>query len=172
MNLQIKKTSMQELREILFDKQKHEWRIPTFRKSSSVYDLFKGFCFFKPNHLFDEKNPDFISAYSLNEVFPKNLVGVIKTGKSNCFGKLPEYTSINYIDVREDARCNGVATQLIKSLNSFFTPKDVLVGTPLEEMGKACKLDQKLHSFVTICPYFDINNEYAKYLKENQNKGN
>ena len=148
-------------------------------KNSGNQSIFKGFHYFNPNHLFERDNIftsedlldkpiNFLVAYENENQRPEEITGVLKFGIYNCMGGLPDYWAINYVDVREDKRRQGICTSLFKKLNQVLTCDDWLCGTPLSDMGEKCRLDKKLHEIITVCPYFDDKNKFWEYCRENE----
>lgn len=57
---------------------------------------------------------------------------------------------VSYIDIREDYKNKGIATEMIKVLSLFYSNKKI-AGTSLSIEGRKCK----------------INNVFKKYIKDN-----
>lgn len=113
--------------------------------------VFRGFSFLSP---FDftftgsERNTYFLSAMVNNSV-----VGVMKLKRYHLKthmtvleedkDKYDNYVAIRYMDVREDARRQGIATMLFESLNAWIEPNQKIVMSALTMLGKKAKLDEK-----------------------------
>lgn len=132
--------------------------------------LFKGFSMsFSPGDIFPVLSNEsrYLVACDNDKGNGEDIIGVLKLGTYNYFGTLPNYTAIPYIEVRDNRKKIGVATSLIACLDSVLTPNDFLVGTDLTPEGEKAKLDKKLNSLVTVCPYFNNKNLFYEYCKQN-----
>lgn len=89
----------------------------------------------------------------------KELIALLKfsqspTNKENIW-------IISWIDVREDYREKGIATELIRKLNEYVKGKNfIIINTPLSEMGKVCKLNNLMRKIIVNCPFYQSELEY------------
>jgi hypothetical protein len=155
------------------------YQIPINKRRPYQMDLFEGFTYFSPEGLSERLNImdpkstiinkplNFLFAQTPEKKAPQDIIGVLKLGTYNDYGYLPDFWSIDFVDIREDKRNRGIATSLFRSLNEILTPNDLLVGTILSPLGKAYKLGAKLHRIITACPYFDDVNRFYQYCVEN-----
>jgi len=132
---------------------------------------FSGFHYFAQHHLygsFMDKNPEphFLVAREEGTESPFDIVGVLKLGRYE-EGKDVPYYAVNYIDVREDHKINGIATNLIKHLNYVLIEHDVLVGTDLSLEGQAAKLKDIIAREFHACPYHKNQWDFSEHLYEN-----
>jgi hypothetical protein len=155
--------------------ERFEWKLKY--PSISIYggETFEGFDLFTPGHLFNFYNSSysFLVAYKEDVRNPENFVGILhlieKEGYTDFREKLatPSYHAVGFVDVRRDARKQGVCKALFLALDKLLTQEDFVCGTPLEQLGKEAKLDKKIPTWLTTPSYFDNKDAFYKYCKLN-----
>lgn len=130
--------------------------------------IYEGFYYFAPestyfNSFYANKNqqaPIYFVLYE-NEM----IVGVLKLG--HYVREDYSFRSINYIDVHEDYRNQGVAKRLYSALNEWGKDnKDYIVGSILSEMGKEANLYDVRKSILVNSNNFDNESELYYFLKK------
>ena len=156
----------EELQKEIFDSS-GEPRIPTHRiivPKNILLDVFEGFTYFSPSSMNYERPANFILAREGNN--PKDIIGVLNVNLFQSYNKLPDHWQLSFVEVREDKRQRGIATQLYTKLNEILTPGDFLVGTDSTSYGRVANLDEKRNKLVTVCPNFDRDYDFIEYCKE------
>lgn len=119
--------STEELSKVLLDKEDMIFSVPIWRRGNSA---FAGFHYLEPqNFMYSKMN------YLVAKTNGK-IIGVIKFGE---WSMVPGAILVSYIDVCEKYWGNGIATGMIKELNSYIDKEKIYV-TAESERGKKCHM--------------------------------
>ena len=119
--------SAEELSKVLLDKEDIIFSVPIWRRGNSS---FAGFHYLEPTNFMYSKMNYFVA--KTNE----RIIGVIKFGE---WSRVPGAILVSYIDVCEKYWGHGIATGMIKELNSYIN-KDEIYITSESEKGKKCHM--------------------------------
>jgi hypothetical protein len=156
----------EQLLNFLYDWGNQEYALKEVKRPGQS-SQFKGFHYFSPYNLFEnDRDLQFLVAHEGGVKAPGSIIGVVKLGTFSFCGSLPDYTGICYIDVREDRRQMGVATEMIKSFNEHLAGKRWLVGSRPSELGMKCHLKDIIRRELNVCPYFGNTETFAEYVSE------
>lgn len=146
-------------------------QINQLKNIQGIYNSFHYFsdCTTRDNSIHlkkDQSNPLYFMAIKNNE-----LVGVLKLSNeiSEVFpNSYVKYEMIAYIDVREDCKRQGIATELYKAVNEWAKNSDkIIVGTSMSSEGQNANLHQLRKSLLKDCNNFETEYELHSYIKLN-----
>jgi hypothetical protein len=138
-----------------------------YKKNGS--QVYVGFHYLKPEHIFTYTlMPTFFTQpeiYYFCALEDNKLVGIMRLIQ-NADSKLYEFY-IDYIDINENHRLKGIATNIYELVNEWFQhkPQTVILGTSLSVEGEQAKLHDLRKKIITNCKTFTSRDELREYKR-------